>query len=153
EVGDVLALAVERPEVFVTQAQIEVELAVDLPTVRQEKVERVHGDVAFRIPHGDRGGEDVAGEKIGQSFGRRELIATLQSRARRRRRSRATPARSAPGPLGAVKDEFAGPATMIELVHSRSADLPSVAQLMGSLAMGNDVREVPRQVAAALRRR
>ena len=42
---------------------------------------------------------------------------------------------------------------MIELVHSRSADLPSVAQLMGSLAMGNDVREVPRQVAAALRRR
>ena len=153
EVGDVLARAVERPEVFVTQAQIEVELAVDLPTVRQEKVERVHGDVAFRIPHGDRRGEDVAGEKIGQSLGRRELIATLQSRARRRRRSRATPARSAPRPLGAVKDEFAGPATMIELVHSRSADLPSVAQLMGSPDLRNDVREVPGEVAAALGRR
>ena len=140
EVGNVFAVAVERPEVFVAQTEIQVQSLGHLPTVLNVKVEGVRSDKPFRISDRDRGGLHVAGQKIGQSFGRRKLIVTRQGCARSRRRCRAAPGRSAPGPLRAVKDKLPGPATMIELVQMRLADFPSIAQLMASPDLRNDVR-------------
>src|SRR5207248_8850786 len=78
KVGDVLAVAVERPEVLVAQTVVYVQPVRELPTVRSVKIERVHGDQAFRISNCNRRGFDVAREEISQSFGRGKLLVIFQ---------------------------------------------------------------------------
>src|SRR5882762_340710 len=108
---------------------------------------------AFRVTHGNRGAtgkvvgdrmEVVAGgyvtsQEVGQSLCYRGL------RCRQRI--------SGPRAGGTVEDELSCSATMIELIQFSMAEFGSVAKLVLSDAVGNDVGKVQSQVASALGRR
>src|SRR6266436_3375662 len=108
---------------------------------------------AFRVTDGNRGAtgkvvgdrmEVVAGgyvtsQEVGQSLCYRGL------RCRQRI--------SGPRAGGTVEDELSCSATMIELIQFSMAEFGSVAKLVLSDAVGNDVGKVQSQVASALGRR
>ena len=62
-------LAVHRPEVFVTEAIVDVQPLCELPAVLKIKIEGVHNDKALRVSNRDRGRGDIAGKKIGERGG------------------------------------------------------------------------------------
>src|SRR5439155_8698297 len=64
--GDVLLVAMERPEVFISHAEIQVESLGCLPRILEVKVVGVHYDPTLRIPHRNRRGGHIAGKEVRQ---------------------------------------------------------------------------------------
>src|SRR5258708_28084636 len=54
-----------------------------------------------------------------------------------------------PRSLRSVERKLARPAAVVELIHARLAELPTEAELVSTLRIRNNVREVARNVIAA----
>ncbi len=130
-----MLVAVQRPEIFVAQTKIQVQLASDLNRVLSKQVECVNSDEAFRTPHGDRGSRNVASQEISQG------TSGIAIRACSRPRS-----------LGSIEAEFPGSPAVIELVHAALPDFTSETQLMPAYVVGNDVSQHSGHIVAAFRR-
>src|SRR5438309_11231813 len=144
----------ERAEILVARAEIQVQSPRRLPGVLEVQIEGVHPDKAFRIPHrygraalglgrrADRycATRNVPSQEVGQSCGGgiRGCGPACASTVRSSR---------------AVEYELPRPTAVIKLIHARLAELTSESQLMSAGVVRNDVRQVARNVMAALRRR
>ena len=133
----------ERPEVFISHAEIQVESLGCLPRILEVKVVGVHYYPTLRVSHRDCRGGHVASKEVRQS------ILILANQFLRRIRLIA----HRPRTLRSVERKLASSTAMVELIHVRLADFSSEAKLVRSPGIGNDISGVPGKVTAAFRRR
>src|SRR5271154_270412 len=84
-------------------------------------------------------GGHIAGKKVGQGAHKRRGRVGCARRGQT----------GGPGPRASVKDELSRSAPMIELIQRRAPHFRSVAELVRSPRLRNDVGYMPGQVTAA----
>src|SRR5579859_3284664 len=151
KVGDVLVVAGHRPEVFVAQAVINIQLFGDLPRILEVSIEGVHAHKAFRVSNGNGGTADIAGAVV-EGIARRHIAC---EEIGQRTEERIVSARRAASPRAssAVEYELTSPTAMVKLIDGGPTDFRSVTQLVRPHSVGHDVGYVPGEVAATFRRR
>ncbi len=135
EIRNVLLVARHRTKELIAKAIVKVQLLANLPGILEVSIESIDVHKAFGIPHRDGRERHVAGKKVGQRF-----CEGVQSCA------------ICPRSLSSVESESSRSTAVIELIELRPANLRSITQLMSSPAVGDDVCDVPSEVAPALRR-